>query len=68
MIEWRRCALTFGTHELPAIVPALRAMPPAEMEARQAYCLRVYDHYLKDDATLVDSVLRALLLRLRLLS
>ena len=64
MIEWGRCALRFGTTDMGSILPALRAMSEEELRSRQAYCVGVYEEYLKDDNALLGSVLRFLFLRL----
>ncbi|MCO5604514.1 hypothetical protein L7F22_058681 [Adiantum nelumboides] len=64
MIQWHRCLLQFPTTEMHRIVPALRAMSAEEMERRQSYCIFVYEAFLKDDATLVKSVVDALQLRM----
>ena len=64
MIEWGRCALRFETIDIVSILPALRAMSEEELRSRQAYCVRVYEEYLKDDNALLGSVVRFLFLRL----
>ncbi|KAI5058609.1 hypothetical protein GOP47_0026779 [Adiantum capillus-veneris] len=62
-IEWHRCLLQFPTSEMHRIVPALHAMSRVEMERRQRYCISVYEAFMKDDATLVKSVVQSLQLR-----
>ncbi|CAM6090993.1 unnamed protein product [Calypogeia fissa] len=60
IIQWTRCALQFPTKETHRIVSAVRAMSREEIEVRQKYCLWVYGEFLKDDSTLLRSVMRSL--------
>ncbi|KAG6551251.1 hypothetical protein Mapa_007177 [Marchantia paleacea] len=60
LIQWHRCALQFPTGEMHRIVPALRGLSRGEVEERRKYCIWAYNEFLKDDATLLRSVMRAL--------
>lgn len=60
LIQWQHCLLQFPTSEIHRVIPTLRALSREEVQDRQRYCQQVFSHFLKDDSTLVNSVLRSL--------
>ncbi|XP_024371298.1 uncharacterized protein [Physcomitrium patens] len=60
LIKWQRCLLQFPTSEIHRIVPTLRALSKKEVEMRQRYCQQIFQSVLKDDSTLMQSVMRSL--------
>ena len=60
LIQWQRCALQFPTDQMHRIIPTLRSLSKQEVEERQRYCIFVFNEFLKDDATLTRTVMRAL--------
>jgi glucuronyl/N-acetylglucosaminyl transferase EXT1 len=59
LIQWQYCLVQFPTNEVERILPTLRGLSRKEVEGRQRYCKRVYEEFLKDDATLVRTVVRS---------
>ena len=59
LIQWQYCLLQFPTSEVHRILPTLRALSRKEVEDRQRYCKQVYGEFLKDDATLMRTVVRS---------
>lgn len=59
LIQWQRCLVQFPTNEIHRILPTLRAMSKREVELRQRYCQQIFRGALKDDNTLVSTVIRA---------
>lgn len=59
LIRWQYCILQFPTNEVHRIVPTLRALSRKEVEDRQRYCKHVYETFLKDDITLLRTVIRS---------
>lgn len=60
LIQWYKCLLQFPTTEMQRIVATLQAMKEEEILRRQQYCMAIYNEYLKDDETLLQSSVRAL--------
>ncbi|KAJ7525400.1 hypothetical protein O6H91_17G048900 [Diphasiastrum complanatum] len=60
LIQWQDCLLQFPISEIHRILPTLRALPRGDVEARQKYCRQVFDKFLKDDNTLVNSIIQSL--------
>ncbi|XP_073389408.1 uncharacterized protein [Physcomitrium patens] len=63
LILWYKCLLQFPTTEMHRIVGTLRAMKPEEIQTRQENCLAIYNKYLKDDETLLQTSIQALKIR-----
>jgi glucuronyl/N-acetylglucosaminyl transferase EXT1 len=59
LIQWQYCILQFPTNEMHRILPTLRSLAMKEVEDRQRYCKQVYEEFLKDDITLVRTVIRS---------
>ena len=60
LVQWPKCLLQFPTSEIHRIVPTLRSLPKQEVEDRQLYCQQVFQEFLKDDSTLLNSVMLSL--------
>jgi glucuronyl/N-acetylglucosaminyl transferase EXT1 len=58
-IEWQRCLLQFPSSEIHRVLSTLRALSKEEVETRQCYCQAVFEMFLKDDATLLNTVMLA---------
>lgn len=59
LIQWQRCLVQFPTNEIHRIVPTLRAMSKREVELRQRYCQQIFHGALRDDNTLLSTVMGA---------
>lgn len=59
LIQWQYCILQFPTNEVHRILPTLRTLARKEVEDRQRYCKQVYEEFLKDDITLVRTVIQS---------
>ncbi|KAH7421475.1 hypothetical protein KP509_13G059500 [Ceratopteris richardii] len=63
LIHWHRCLIQFPSSHMHLILPTLRSIPSSELLDRQRYCIRIYNSFLKDDATLLRSAINALTAR-----
>lgn len=63
LVQWSRCILQFPSTEISRVIPAIKGLSKEDVEERQRYCIFVYNEYLKDDRTLLQSVVRALKMR-----
>jgi len=63
LVQWSRCILQFPSTEVSRVIPAIKSLSKEDVEERQRYCIFVYNEYLKDDRTLLQSAVRALKMR-----
>ena len=70
LIQWHRCILQFPSSQMHLIVRTLRAMVGRtgnnqnELLQRQRYCIHIYNHFLRDDPTLLRATIASLKARL----
>jgi glucuronyl/N-acetylglucosaminyl transferase EXT1 len=66
IIQWHQCLLQFPSSQMHLILPTLRAMvarardDQGELLQRQRSCIHIYNHFLRDDPTLLRAAIASL--------